>query len=111
VAQCAVVACGGGHGTVCAALLGGKPVLVAPDVTEQGITAHRVAALGAGIMLLIGEEHKSHELVGRLLGEPAFARGAEAFRKNYNLVTEAQTVNAIAARCLQLSGKPTRAGL
>jgi UDP:flavonoid glycosyltransferase YjiC (YdhE family) len=111
VAGADLVICGGGHGTVCAALLGGKPLLVAPDITEQGITAHKVAALGAGLMLLAGEEKRIDALLARLLGEPAFTRAAEAVRERYTLASQTQIVEAIAARCVQLTGWPTRAAI
>ena len=43
-----LVICHGGHGTVCAALLAGKPLLVLPMNEEQLLTAQNVARLGVG---------------------------------------------------------------
>ncbi|HEX4325179.1 MAG TPA: nucleotide disphospho-sugar-binding domain-containing protein [Burkholderiales bacterium] len=111
VAGADLVICGGGHGTVCAALLGGKPLLVAPDITEQGITAHKVTALGAGLMLLAGEEGRIEQLSARLLSEPGFTRAAQEFSRRHTSASQKQIVDAIAARCVQLAGWPTRAAI
>jgi UDP:flavonoid glycosyltransferase YjiC (YdhE family) len=111
VAGADLVLCGGGHGTVCAALLGGKPVLVAPELTEQGLTAHKVTALGAGLMYLGADDAQTDALLARLLDEPVFARAADAFRQRYTAANQAQIVEAIAARCMQLSAQATRAAI
>jgi UDP:flavonoid glycosyltransferase YjiC (YdhE family) len=111
VAGADLVICGGGHGTVCAALLGGKPLLVAPDITEQGLTAHKVTALGAGLMYLGADDAQTDALLARLLDEPVFARAAEAFRQRYTAASQAKIVESIAVRCMQLSARPTRAAI
>lgn len=48
IEDCDLVVCHGGHGTVCEALLAGKPLFLLPEVLEQMLTARNVAALGAG---------------------------------------------------------------
>lgn len=102
-AGCDLVVCGGGHGTVCAALLAGRPVLIAPDVVEQGITSRNVEALGAGLAALIGQEGRVGSLLTRLLMEPGFARAAQGFRFRHAGTSQAQIVRAIADRCVELA--------
>jgi UDP:flavonoid glycosyltransferase YjiC (YdhE family) len=102
-ASCDLVICGGGHGTVCAALLAGKPLLIAPYLTEQGITSHNVEALGAGLSALMGQEGHYGSLLTRLLMEPGFARAAQAFRAQHGAISQPQIVSAIADRCLELA--------
>jgi hypothetical protein len=98
-----VVICGAGHGTVCAALLAGKPLLLVPEVTEQAITAHNVQAMGAGLVVEPGHESHAGALLTRLLTEPGFARAALDFRFRYAAPSQAQIVQAIAERCMELS--------
>jgi UDP:flavonoid glycosyltransferase YjiC (YdhE family) len=79
MAAAAVVVTHGGHGSVCRALLHGKPMLVAPCGRDQNDNAARVAARGAGLVLPpdapVGEIAAA---LRRLLEEPAFAAAASA---------------------------------
>ena len=104
--SCDLVVCGGGHGTVCAALLAGRPVLIAPDVVEQGITSRNVEALGAGLSALVGQEGRVGGLLTRLLMEPGFARAAQGFRARHAGSSQAQIVRGIADRCVELMTSP-----
>lgn len=99
-----LVVCGAGHGTICAALLAGKPLLMVPEVVEQGINAHNVAGLGAGLVAEPGQEEQVGALLTRLSGEPGFARAAYAFRARYAGTSQTQIVRGIAERCIQLAG-------
>jgi UDP:flavonoid glycosyltransferase YjiC (YdhE family) len=108
-AQCDLVVCGGGHGTVCAALLAGKPLLVAPEFGEQGITQYNVERLGAGLGVPLAQTTRSGALLTRLFTEPGFARAAQGFRFRHGGTTQAQIVAAIAARCVALAGRPRAA--
>jgi UDP-N-acetylglucosamine:LPS N-acetylglucosamine transferase len=49
--QAEVVVCLGGAGTVGAALRAGRPLLMLPSQSEQVLTALRVRATGAGLVL------------------------------------------------------------
>ena len=109
VAGCELVVCGGGHGTVCAALLGGRPLLIAPEMTEQGITAHNVERLGAGLTAVSGQEARYNGMITRLLLEPGFARAAHDFRSRHGEMTQARIVGAIADRCIELAALPRSA--
>ncbi|MDB5803827.1 MAG: hypothetical protein JWN73_1149 [Betaproteobacteria bacterium] len=103
-AGCDLVVCGGGHGTVCAALLAGKPLLIAPDLAEQAITARNVENLGAGLSAMVGQETRYGGLLSRLFLEPGFARAAQDFRSRHSANSQAQIIRAIADRCLELAG-------
>ncbi|HEY4373805.1 MAG TPA: hypothetical protein VGN52_17895 [Burkholderiales bacterium] len=108
-AACELVVCGGGHGTVCAALLAGRPLLIAPEMTEQGITAYNVDLLGAGLAALPGQEPRYNAVITRLLHEPGFARAAHDFRSRHGEMSQARIVGAIADRCMELAALPRSA--
>jgi UDP:flavonoid glycosyltransferase YjiC (YdhE family) len=101
-AACDLVVCNAGHGTVCAALLACKPLLMVPEMLEQGITAHRVADLGAGLVAEPDEQYRLGELLTRLLTEPGFTHAAHDFSVRHDGARQAQIVQGIAERCLQL---------
>lgn len=101
---CDLVVCGAGHGTICAALLAGKPLLMVPEVLEQGINAHNAAGVGAGLVAEPGQEEQIGALLTRLSAEPGFAHAAHAFRARHGAVSQAQIVQGIAERCIQLCG-------
>ena len=78
-AECDVVVCHSGLGTVTAALHAGKPLLLLPAQLEQFLLARNVEKLGAG--LTVHPETASPDFVGalrRLLHEPAYVQGARA---------------------------------
>ena len=104
--SCDLVVCGGGHGTVCAALLAGKPLLLAHEVVEQGITTYYVEALGAGLGLQGGMEGRAGAVLARLLFEGGFARAAQGFRARHAAISQIQIINAIADRCMELLVAP-----
>jgi len=101
-----LVVCGSGHGTVCASLLAGKPVLMAVEMTEQAITAANVERMGAGLALLLAHPERAGALVTRLLTEQSFTRAARAFSQRHGATTQAQIVQAIAQRCAELAARP-----
>ena len=105
-----LVVCGGGHGTVCAALLAGKPLLLMPEMAEQAITAWNVEALGAGLGLAAGQEGRIGALLTRLLHEPGFERAAQQFRTRHAGTTQAQIIDGIAQRCIELATQSPRPG-
>jgi len=105
-----LVICGGGHGTVCAALLAGKPLLLMPEMAEQAITAWNVEALGAGLGLASGQESRVGALLTRLLHEPGFGRAAQQFRAVHAGTAQAQIIDGIAQRCVELATQTPRPG-
>lgn len=79
LAQCDVLVCQSGLGTVNAALRSGKPLLLLPSQLEQFLLARNVEKLGAG--LLIHPESKMPDIAGslaRLLADPVFTQCARA---------------------------------
>lgn len=94
-----------GHGTVCAALSGGVPLLCMPLGRDQAFIAERVRDLGAGMRVPSDSEPDViAAAVTALLNEPAFresaGRAAEAIREigdgAVNLVDELEA--AVAAQ-------------
>jgi UDP:flavonoid glycosyltransferase YjiC (YdhE family) len=83
VAQADVVVCHSGHGTISAALLAGKPLLLLPLNMEQRMLSARVMQMGAGLaapaLAPEGMQQKFH----RLMAEPAFTEAARAFAERY----------------------------
>jgi hypothetical protein len=102
--SCDLVVCGAGHGTVCAALLAGKPMLLAPEVGEQGITARYVEDLGAGIALEPDHTAGIAAMLTRLIDEPQLREAARAFAQRHGGASQAQIVARIAERCVELCG-------
>ena len=81
LARCRLAIVHGGLNSVLDALSAGVPMIVTPIAFEQGATAARVAASGAG--LAVKPRHLARELrpaLRRLLREPDFARKAQALQ-------------------------------
>ena len=100
---CRLVVCHGGSGTVAAALLAGKPVLIAPENAEQALQAERVAKLGAGLTELRHDSAASYQAtIDRLLGDPRFLKQARKFAKAHANHRVDFQVRKIAERCDRL---------
>ena len=112
IASCDLAICHAGHGTICAALSGGKPLLLLPGFLEQEINARNVIDLGAGLGALRDEpEAVAVEALQRLLNEASFGAAAQFFANRYATTTQAGTVAAIADRCDSLLATPPLASL
>ncbi len=83
VKDAALVICHSGHGTISAALLAGKPLLVLPLNVEQRMLAARVEAAGAGLAAPALAPQGMAGKFQRLLAEPAFGAAAETFAERY----------------------------
>lgn len=59
LAECDLVVCHGGHGTVASTLLAGKPLLLLPQHLEQLLTARNLVTLGAGLAVAPKEKPES----------------------------------------------------
>jgi UDP:flavonoid glycosyltransferase YjiC (YdhE family) len=103
--DCDLVVCSGGHGTLCRALLAGKPVLVVPPLTEQAINGRMVSELGAGLMLAPGQHSRVGALLTRLFSESGFRQAAQLFAARHSSYSHGAAVDALAGRCLQLAAK------
>ncbi len=77
--EASLVVTHGGLGTVIAALMAGRPMLVIPHGRDQGDNAARVAERGAGLTLpRDATTAQIRAALARLLDEPAFAEAARA---------------------------------
>jgi hypothetical protein len=83
IAAAEAVICHSGHGTISAALLAGKPLLLLPLNMEQRMLSTRVMQMGAGLaapaLIPEGMQQKFH----RLMAEPAFTAAARGFAERY----------------------------
>lgn len=99
LAQCDVLVCQSGLGTVNAALRSGKPLLLLPSQLEQFLLARNVEKLGAG--LLIHPESKMPDIAGslaRLLADPVFAQRARALAQRCAVPPVAGIVDHVVTR-------------
>ena len=92
---------GYGSGLVATALLRGVPLLLVPRWSEQYLTAQRVEALGAGLMMRGPPTQASYSsLITTVLGPPKFQGAAQAFTKKYAEFDGAQSVKGTVA-CIE----------
>lgn len=99
MADCDVVVCHSGLGTVTAALHAGRPLLLLPSQLEQFLLARNVEKLGAG--LTVHPENVAPDISGalrRVLDEPACAQGAREFARRQGGETAAVLVERAADR-------------
>ena len=83
-AGCDLVVCHGGHGTVCNALLAGKPLLLLPTGYEQVMTARNVEALGAGRWVHPAHDDKTlKRALIRAIDDDAAGAAARLFADRY----------------------------
>ena len=78
-----LIICHAGHGTVSAALLGGKPLLLLPLNIEQRMLAARVTGAGAGLAAPALKPEGMQQKFLQLLSEPAYTVAARAFAERY----------------------------
>jgi hypothetical protein len=103
-AECDLVVCHGGSGTVVATLLAGRPLLLLPLHPDHSLTARAVVELGAGVMVPEDEVGISYR---RLLTEalaPAYRERARAFADRYADFDQDRQVERMTARCSELLG-------
>lgn len=98
-AECDLALCHGGAGTTAAMLLGGKPLLLVPSQMEQAMAAHRVASLGAA--LVVTPELAPHfgKLLAKAMADGAMAQAAQAFARRHQSYDQQQAIAAAADRC------------
>lgn len=83
-AACDLAVLNGNHGTTCAMLLAGKPILQLPRTLEQAITARAVARMGAGEV--VGGKADAEAVraaLDRMLTDGRYARAAGEFAAKY----------------------------
>jgi UDP:flavonoid glycosyltransferase YjiC (YdhE family) len=100
--ECHLGICHAGVGTVEALVTAGKPVLALPQQLEQLMTAKRLLALGAGLVVEPKESRDYGRILRRLLDEPSFTAAAQAVAARHVDDDPAQRVMRIAERCEEL---------
>lgn len=98
-AACDLAICHGGTGTTAALLLAGKPLMVFPMHMEQTMSAHRLAATGAAVVLSADASAQMPRLLKRALADPAMAQAARAFAHRHQGYDQQQAIGAAADRC------------
>jgi hypothetical protein len=83
VAEAEVVICHSGHGTISAALLAGKPLLLLPLNMEQRMLSTRVVRAGAGLAAPALGPDGMREKFLRLMAEPAYTAAARGFAERH----------------------------
>lgn len=101
-AQADAVLCHAGAGTVHAALLQGRPVVMLPMQAEQLLTARRVQAAGAGALLLEGEvPAQLPALLHAAVAGGPMRQAAARFAQQ--AVAQPDAAQALAQRCVALA--------
>lgn len=83
VAKADLVVCHSGHGTISAALLKGRPLLLLPLNMEQRMLSARVMEMGAGLAAPALAPEGMRQKFQRLLAEPAFTEAARGFAERH----------------------------
>ena len=95
--ECDFGVCHAGHGTTCALLLKGKPLLLLPMQLEQYLTAKRVSEAGAGVV--VGGENPHNDFkaaAAQIINNPDLTRRAQEFAQRYVGYSSPSTVTRIA---------------
>lgn len=101
-AQADAVLCHAGAGTVHAALLQGRPLVMLPMQAEQLLTARRVQAAGAGALLLEGEvPAQLPALLHAAVADGPMRQAAARFAQQ--AVAQPDAAQALAQRCIALA--------
>lgn len=101
-AGCDLAICHGGHGTVAAMLLAGKPLLLLPMQAEQAMTAHGLEKLGVALAVAPEAAGQLQRIVKRALGADGPGMAARAFAARHQGYDTAATVAHAADRCAGL---------
>ena len=101
-AGCDLAICHGGHGTVAAMLLAGKPMLLLPMQVEQAMTAHGLEKLGVALSVAPEAAAQLPRIVKRALGDANLGAAARAFAARHQGYDPAATVAQAADRCAGL---------
>lgn len=87
---------GYGSGLVASSLLAGAPLLLVPRWSEQYLTAQRVEALGAGLVVQGRPTQMSYSsIISTLLSKPEFRMAAKQFAKKYDSYSRETTLHRI----------------
>lgn len=112
VAECAAVVCQGGHGTLAAALVAGRPVLLLPlrNHTEQRVTAERLTAAGVALAAAPGAAAPAvASSLRRLVENPGYTAAVAAVARRHAEHDPRAAAEHVAERCERLLRAPVRA--
>lgn len=101
-AGCDLAICHGGHGTISAMLLAGKPLLLLPMQAEQAMTAHVLEKLGVALAVAPEAAGQLQRIVKRALGDANLGTAARAFAARHQGYDQAATLAQAADRCTGL---------
>jgi UDP:flavonoid glycosyltransferase YjiC (YdhE family) len=102
LASCRVAICQG-HGTLAAALLAGRPVLLLPQHPEQVMLLARVMRQGLGLGVAVDADAAAiAATLQRLLHEPAYTERAQSFAARYHGYEPSIATTAIAEDCCEI---------
>lgn len=102
--QADAVLCHAGAGTVHAALLQGRPLVMLPTQAEQLLTARRVQAAGAGVLLLEADvAAQLHQAVHVAVTEGPMRQAAQAFARQGQAAPDVAL--QLARRCIALASQ------
>ena len=104
--ECDLAVLSGGHGTVAAVLLAGKPVLIAPIQFEQLLLAKRCEQLGLGAATPPAQVHHLKDFIARLLPGTHTREAAASFAERYRHQDLTQQMDSVVARIEQLAARP-----
>jgi UDP:flavonoid glycosyltransferase YjiC (YdhE family) len=106
LADCDLILCHAGHGTVAQALLAGRPLVLIPLYIDQLLTARRVVSHGAATMVHPESKAPNYKQLIRDTLDGACADEAKAFASKYKDFNPDGQTQALAARCEELLDSP-----
>lgn len=87
----------GGAGLAAQALSAGVPLLLMPQFVEQYMSARRIAALGAGIVIDRARSQADFvQALQRIVTEPAYAQAAQALARKFSSFNSAAAIERLA---------------
>ena len=98
-AECDLALCHGGAGTTAALLLAGKPMVLIPSQMEQTMAAHRLAAMGAAMVITPDLAMHFPKMLARAMVDTKLQDAAQAFARAHENYDQQATIAAAADRC------------
>ena len=71
------------HGTTASILIAGKPIMQLPIFLEQGLMAHAVCRMGAGVQASVAKPEPVLQELRKLLSSQTYADAARGFARKY----------------------------
>lgn len=99
----------GGHGTVCAALLAGRPMVLLPEHAEGASIARCVASLGAAIVANPHSPQGVADACRLVLASTAYRKAAQRFQKRYAGFDPVRQASRVARVLHDLTSSPSAA--